>query len=172
MALKDLIARAPGPEPLRPEPAPVAVTRPAPASPVHTSYLGPSFSISGELRCGESLRIDGKVKGEVYCEQQISIGEKGCVHATIDADTVVIGGEVEGDIKARRKITLESSARVTGDLSTPGIVIQEGARLEGRIMISGAPQSEPAAAAKPRAAEKPAAGAKDAAPVPAAAPPA
>jgi cytoskeletal protein CcmA (bactofilin family) len=159
MALKDFMARTQGPEPVHPESQPVVTTRPAAASPAHTSYLGPSFTISGELRCGESLRIDGKVKGEVHCENQITIGEKGSVHASIDGDIVVIAGEVQGDIKASRKITLESTARVTGDLSTPGIVIQEGARLEGRIMIGGEakPEAAPAAESRPRVQEKPAA---------------
>ena len=158
MALKDFMNRTAGPEPARSDaPAyvapPVSPPRPAAPSPVHTSYLGPTFNFSGELRSGESLRIDGQVKGEVHCDDQITVGDKGCVHARIAGDIVVIAGEVRGDIEARRKITLESTARVTGDLSTPGIVIQEGARLEGRIMISGAPTpAEPKveAEAKPR----------------------
>ena len=55
--------------------------------------------------------------------------------AMIEAESVVISGEVKGDITARRKITLGKAARVTGDLRTPGIVIEEGAKLEGRIVI-------------------------------------
>jgi len=163
MALKDFMARTQGPEPGRPEPQAVVTSRPAAPSPVHTAYLGPTTTLTGELRCGESLRIDGTVKGEVHCEQVLTIGEKGSVHAAIDGDTVVIAGEVKGDITARRKITLESTARVTGDLTTPGIVIQEGARLEGRIMIGGAPPSDAAAMAapKPRVQEKAAPGSAD-----------
>jgi cytoskeletal protein CcmA (bactofilin family) len=164
MALKDFMTRTPTPEPARsePSPPPVYASRAAAPSAVqassHTSYLGPSFAFAGELRSGESLRIDGNVKGEVHCDSQITVGDKGSVHATIDGDVVVIAGEVQGDIKARRKITLESTARVTGDLSTPGIVIQEGARLEGRIMISGAPAgAEARAEAEPKAREKAAA---------------
>ena len=129
MALKDYMARS-GPEPARPEPSPVTAPRPATPSPAYTTCLGPTITLTGELRCGESLRIDWSVKG---------------------------------DIKARRKITLESTARVTGDLTTPGIVIQEGARLEGRIMIGGGPPPEAAQtpAPKPRAQEKVAAGSAD-----------
>jgi cytoskeletal protein CcmA (bactofilin family) len=142
MALKDFMNR---PEPARVEPAPPpAASKPSPSaqSPLHTTYLGASITVTGELRCGESLRIDGKVKGEIHGDQLITIGDKGVVHAAIESDTVVIAGEVQGDIKARRKITLESTARVIGDLSTPGIVIQEGARLEGRIVIGGGPPPE------------------------------
>jgi len=163
MALKDFMARTQGPEPARPEPQPVVASRPATSSPVHTTYLGASMTLTGELRCGESLRIDGTVKGEVQCDQLLTVGEKGSIHASIEGDTVVIAGEVKGDITAKRKITLESTARVTGDLTTPGIVIQEGARLEGRIMIGGGPPPDVAqtAAPKPRAQEKAAAGSAD-----------
>jgi cytoskeletal protein CcmA (bactofilin family) len=169
MALKDLMGRTtttPAAEPARPEPPPFAPTpsrAPAPA-PAATTVLGPSSSLQGELRCSESLRIDGRVKGEVHCEQTLTVGEQGSVIAAIEGDTVVIAGEVQGDITARRKITLERTARVTGDLCTPGIVIQEGATLEGRIMIGGdapeatqRPAERPAAAAPaaPRASEAP-----------------
>jgi len=164
MALKDFMARTPGSEPAHPEPQTIAAPRPAAQSSVHTTYLGPTITLSGEIRCAETLRIDGSVKGEVHCDQLLTIGEKGCVFASIEGDSVVIAGEVKGDITAKRKITLESTARVTGDLITPGIVIQEGARLEGRIMIGGGPTPDAAqsAAPKPRAQEKAAAGSADA----------
>jgi cytoskeletal protein CcmA (bactofilin family) len=143
MALKDLMGRTPLPEPARPEPPPiVAAPKPAPASPPPQTLLGATTAISGQLRSGESLRIDGKLKGEIFCEQTLTIGESGSVQAAIEGDIVVIAGEVQGDITARRKITLERTARVTGDLCTPGIVIQEGAKLEGRIVIGGGPQVE------------------------------
>jgi cytoskeletal protein CcmA (bactofilin family) len=166
MALKDFMARS-GPENVVPEPHPSVVPGAAPRvaapSPQHTTYLGASMKITGELHCGESLRIDGSVKGSIQCDQLLTIGEKGSIHAAIEGETVVIAGEVRGDIKGTRKITLESTARVTGDLTTPGIVIQEGARLEGRIMIGGAPSPEAAQppAAKPRPPEKPLAGPAD-----------
>ena len=164
MALKDFMARTPGEgATTRPEPPPIAASRPAAPSPAHTTYLGPTITLTGELRCGESLRIDGSVKGEVHCEQLLTVGEKGSIFAAVEGDTVVIAGEVKGNITARRKITLESTARVTGDLTTPGIVIQEGARLEGRIMIGGAPaEAAQTATPKPRAQEKAAAGTVDA----------
>ncbi len=92
-------------------------------------------TISGKLRCRETLRIDGRVKGDVRCDKTVIIGEGGRVEATIQAESVVISGEVKGNVVARCKITLERTARVTGDLETPGIVIEEGAKLEGRIVI-------------------------------------
>ena len=153
MALKDLMGRTPAPapaparfEPQPPPPQPVAAApRPAPPAPVQVAHLGASCVLVGELRSTDSLRIDGKVKGQVFCDQTLTIGESGAVHAAIEGDTVVIAGEVQGNITARHKITLERSARVRGDLCTPGIAIQEGATLEGRITIGGNEPERPKA---------------------------
>jgi cytoskeletal protein CcmA (bactofilin family) len=120
-----------------------------------TTFLDSSTVFEGKLTCADSLRIDGQVKGEIYCAQKVAIGETGSVHATIEADTVVVAGEVNGDVTATRKVTLEKTGRVNGNLCTPGIVIQEGAKLEGRITIGEEAVPEAKAAAKAEA--KPAA---------------
>jgi len=138
MALKDLMARTQPPEPPRQAAPAVAPPPPVPAQKTApTTYLGPATSFKGELSCSESLRIDGRIEGRVTCDHTIAIGESGSVRAAIEGDSVVVAGEVIGNITSARKITLEGTARVTGDLCTPGIVIQEGAMLEGRIMIGG-----------------------------------
>ncbi len=151
---------------------------PAPSErPVRT--IAPSTSIDstsdlrGTLRCKETIRIDGRVKGEVECDKTVLIGEGGKVHANIVADTVQISGEVRGDITARSKITLVRTASVIGNLSTPGIVIEEGAKLEGRIVIGSdaKPAQEPKPAEQPRTKAKPAIHAQKV-PKPAAPPPA
>ena len=103
--------------------------------------IAPSTSIDvtsqlkGTLHCKETLRIDGRVKGEIFCDKMVIVGECAKVNASIVADTIQVSGEVKGDITATCKITLGRTARVTGDLSTPGIVIEEGAKLKGRIVI-------------------------------------
>ena len=160
MALKDLMGRTEGSQPGRAEPAttPAAPAPRVPAQTGSTTFLDSSTRFEGTLHCADSLRIDGHVEGAVYCQQKVAIGETGTVKATIEADTVVVAGKVNGDITARRKVTLEKTGRVTGDLITPGIVIQEGAKLEGRITIGEDAQAEAAKQAAPRVeASKPAA---------------
>jgi cytoskeletal protein CcmA (bactofilin family) len=101
-----------------------------------------SSELEGRLRCKETLRIDGKIVGEIECDKAVIVGEGGRVHACIDADEVHISGIVEGDITARRKVTLDRTAVVVGDLTTPGIVIEEGAKLKGRILIGSDVEAE------------------------------
>lgn len=138
MAMKGFMARgergietAKDPEPARP----VAASAPAIRTVAPSTSVDASSEVEGRLRCKETLRIDGRVKGEIECEKTVLVGEGAKVRASITADEVRISGVVEGNIAARRKITLEQSAIVTGDLTTPGIVIEEGAKLKGRIVI-------------------------------------
>lgn len=177
MAFKDLMGKTEAPEAARPATTPAAPppSRAPASSGASTTFLDASTVFSGKLHCSESLRVDGQVKGEIRCDRKVAVGETGVVHAAIEADTVVIAGEVQGDITAGRKITLEKTARVMGDLCTPGIVIQEGAKLEGRITIGE--EAQPAAAAgKPASPpaerqEKPPAAASGKPAAPAAGPP-
>ena len=151
MALKDFMGKTGTTQPAQPGEAATPVPpprQPAPPGGAMTTFLDASTDFSGKLKCTDSLRIDGRVEGEVHCDHKVVIGEPGVVNASIEADSVVIAGQVMGDINARSKITLEKTASVTGDLCTPGIVIQEGAKLEGRIMIgsdAGRPAERPAA---------------------------
>ena len=166
MALKDFMGKTGVEQPAQPLEAgrPAPPRQPAGRSGALATFLDASTSFSGKLRCTESLRIDGRVEGEVHCDHTVVIGEGGVLLASIEADSVVIAGEVKGDINARSKITLDKTACVTGDLCTPGIVIQEGAKLEGRIMIGSdagraaetfaARPAPPAEKAAPREAEK------------------
>lgn len=158
MTLKGFIARERGIEVMEETPRLVPPSAPAPRTVSPTTSVDASSELQGKLRCKQTLRIDGCVRGEVECEKTVVVGECARVYASLTADEVQIAGLVEGDIVARRKITLERTAVVTGDLTTPGIVIEEGAKVKGRIVIGS--DAEPAADAeskKIQALKKPAA---------------
>jgi len=145
MALRDTVVSKPerppeqpvsaGQQPPQPSAPAAAVPRDPPRSSAGTTFLDASSVFEGVIRSSEPLRLDGRVKGEIHCEHSVAIGESAHIEATIRADSVVIAGEVRGEIHAARKITLAATARMVGELTTPGIVIEEGAELVGRIQI-------------------------------------
>src|SRR5512134_2522809 len=149
MALKDFMARGErGVEAVEAMQRPVLpAAQPAPRTVSPSTSVDAASELEGKLRCKQTLRIEGYVKGEVECERTVLIGEGARVFASIDADGVQIAGTVEGDIVARRKITLERTAIVKGDLTTPGIVIEEGAKLSGRSVIGSEAEAVPDAKA-------------------------
>ncbi len=130
----------------------------APTSP--TAVIDEGSECSGNFVFKGDVRIDGSVEGEIECQKTVTIGPTGKVEAQIQAECVYIAGEVSGDIVARREIKLHKSACVRGDMRTAGIVIEQGARVDGRISIGkdgGAPSA-------PRPTANPARSKKDEAP--------
>jgi cytoskeletal protein CcmA (bactofilin family) len=129
---------------------------PPPRTVVPSTSVDASSELEGRLSCKQTLRIDGWVKGEVECERTVLVGDGARVFASITAEEVQISGVVEGDITARRKITLQRTAAVQGDLTTPGIVIEEGAKLKGRIVIGTDTDTDTDAATESKQAPEPA----------------
>lgn len=107
-----------------------------------TSYIDSSCELSGSLRFRESVRIDGSIEGQIQGEKTVVIGASGSVRADIKCESIVIFGQVEGDIHARRKITFHKGARVNGQMKASGIVVEEGSKFSGCIVIG---EEEPAA---------------------------
>ncbi len=128
----------------------------ADALPEASNYVAEGAELSGELRFRASVRLDGRVEGEVRADGTVIVGPSAEIHASVFAESVIVFGSVEGDIRARRKIALYKSSRVRGELSSAGITIEEGASFKGSIAIGDdeAPALLPAAA-PPGAAQAP-----------------
>lgn len=90
----------------------------------------------GVLVLHRAARIDGHVRGDVRSPDRVWIGEEGCVEARIEAEEVVVAGEVIGEVSARRRIELLPSARVQASLASPRVSVAEGCRLEGRCLTA------------------------------------
>ena len=135
MAMRGLRAKAERANDAAETRAPLPADAPALRTVSPATSIDASTVFEGSLRCQQMLRIDGRLEGHVECEKSVLVGEGARVQASITADEIQVAGCVEGDMTARRKITLMRTAVVTGDLATPGIVVEEGARLQGRIVI-------------------------------------
>jgi cytoskeletal protein CcmA (bactofilin family) len=112
------------------------------------AVLGPSLDLTGELSGAEDLLIEGKVQGKIRLAQNaVTVGAKGRVSADVSARMIEIEGEVDGHLSADELIVLRKSARVRGDLASPRVVIEDGAKFKGTIDME--PKRAAAAAAAP-----------------------
>ncbi len=100
-----------------------------------SAYLTPDCKLRGKLCFFRDARVDGQVEGDVESAKSLTIGVHGEVNGDIESDSVVIAGRVEGNVVAKRQIRLAGTAYIVGDLETSGIVIEEGAQVEGKIVI-------------------------------------
>jgi cytoskeletal protein CcmA (bactofilin family) len=98
------------------------------------SLIGRTISIKGEVMSQEPLTIAGHVDGSVEAAGYVlTIAEGGRATATLLADTIVVGGAVEGSLCANDKIVVSETAVIEGDLTAPGIRVADGAQVQGRI---------------------------------------
>jgi len=164
-------------EAVRPSPQPAAA--PAPTSTVQAYTprtevshnmerdivnIGKSVVIKGELNGSEDLTIEGHVEGTIQLKDNVlTIGPNGKIKASIFAKSVIVLGEVSGNVTATEKVDIRDKGSVDGDIISPRVAIAEGAHFRGSVDM----QRKGAAAAQPQAAAKPAASTPSSQPQPA-----
>jgi len=100
------------------------------------SIIGDGTRFRGDLDLKGLLRIDGDFEGNIRTEGRVLIGRGGRARCLINADTVVVGGIVKGDIKASSKIVLLSTCIMIGNIRAPQIIVEEDVILHGFCTIS------------------------------------
>ncbi len=156
------IGQKPDPEPVRPAP-PTTPSSPQVAAPsfaretrertklTHVANIGKSLHIKGELSGDEDLTIEGQVEGKItLIGHDVTIGQNGRVTADIQAKSVVVGGQVRGNITADEKVEVAATGTMLGDVRAPRVVLADGAQFKGSIDMdtksgSGARALAPAA---------------------------
>ena len=98
--------------------------------------VGKAVKVVGQIFSREDLYIDGEVEGTVEAlEHKLTIGPNGTVRATIKAREVVALGNIQGNVEATEKIEIRKDAKLTGDIRTARIIIEDGAYFKGSIDI-------------------------------------
>lgn len=101
-----------------------------------STTLGPATKFEGVINTEESLRVDGSVEGTINCNGTLIIGEGAEIEAEIVAETAIIGGRVDGNITAHKKIEIRNEGEIFGDLTAPVLHIERGVILEGNCTIN------------------------------------
>lgn len=116
------------------KPAPAVSSNPSSLS----AFIDQGSEFEGKLTFRDTVRIDGKFRGEISSENTLVIGESGEIDANVRSRSVVVSGVVNGNIFADQKVTLHKSARVDGDVEAPTVVMEEGAVVNGRFSMAPA----------------------------------
>jgi len=107
-----------------------------------TTVISSGMKVEGKVSSSGSIRLDGTVQGDIDCQGNVTIGEQGKVYGKVDGLSITIGGKVEGEIKAKEKLILESKANLKGDIFTKILVVESGARFDGKSNMGGSRSSE------------------------------
>lgn len=95
------------------------------------AFLGENTEFDGELKFHGTIRIDGHFKGDISAVGTLVIGKSGIVEANIHVSSIVLNGELHGNILADERVEIHAPGKVFGDIKAPVVVIQEGVQFEG-----------------------------------------
>src|SRR6516162_2677360 len=115
---------------------PVAAVSEKPEGEINT-LLGRGSEFEGKLTFEGTVRIDGKLSGEIFSEDVLVVGEGAMVNAEIDVGVIIVEGTVTGNIRAKRAVELHAPARVKGNIETPSLYVDKGVMFEGFSKMEG-----------------------------------
>ncbi len=121
---------------LKREEAPVAVV----GSDLN-ALLGRGSEFEGKLTFEGTVRIDGKFTGTIVTNDVLVVGEGAKVSAEINCGTVIVHGEINGNVKAKTAVELHHPGKVKGNVETPSLMIEKGVIFEGQCKMEGVEKS-------------------------------
>jgi cytoskeletal protein CcmA (bactofilin family) len=123
--------------------------------------IGKSVVIKGELNGSEDLTIEGHVEGKIELKDHVlTIGPNGKIKASVFAKSVIVLGEVNGNVTASEKVDIRDNGSVDGDIISPRVAIAEGAHFRGSVDMQrkggqAQPQAKPQGQSQPQAQSAP-----------------
>ncbi len=100
------------------------------------AFLGEGTDFKGILTFEGTVRVDGRLEGEIYTKDTLIVGESAVVGAEINVHTIVISGIVRGNINATGKIEVHRPGKLYGNVKTPSLYIEEGVIFEGNCVMT------------------------------------
>jgi cytoskeletal protein CcmA (bactofilin family) len=123
-----------------------------------TAFIDEGSEIEGKYTFSGTVLLNGTFRGEIVSTDTLIIGDKGVVHATVQAGVVFISGQLVGNLVATERVELRGAARVVGDVEAPVVVVEEGVLFEGHCRMT---QGHPMPESMPAGPELPAAPPRD-----------
>lgn len=120
---------------------------PAPSSNAFNTLVKGTV-VEGTVKAESDIRVDGMIKGKLFCDAKVIIGPTGAVEGEIKCQNAVIEGRFEGVLAVAELLNIRETATVSGDISTGKLIVQSGAVFNVTCAMTGARSSGPAIANK------------------------
>lgn len=108
-----------------------------------TSVIDHGCLAEGRLVFVGVLALNGQFRGELLSSDTLLVGETGEAEAAVQAGVAIISGQIRGNITARERVELRSTARIYGNIVTPVLVLEEGVVIDGQCKTAQENTSEP-----------------------------
>ena len=100
-----------------------------------TTILGKGSEFEGKLQFEGTLRIEGVFSGEIHSESVLVVGEGAKVSAKVDVGNIIINGEINGDVRAKRGVEIRHPGKLIGNVQTPSLIIEKGVMFDGNCKM-------------------------------------
>lgn len=101
-----------------------------------TAFLGKGTEFKGVLSFEGTIRVDGKVEGEVVTKDTLIAGDGAFLQGEITVGTIISSGKIVGNINASQKVHLLAPASVQGTIKTPKLIVEEGVIFDGKCEMA------------------------------------
>jgi len=95
------------------------------------SFIGGNSVFNGDVDSKGTLRVDGVVEGNISADWVI-VGEKARIAGNITARGIVVGGKIDGNLKAKEIVEIKNKGQIKGDIISKKLVVAEGGIFEGK----------------------------------------
>ncbi|MBS1127120.1 MAG: bactofilin [Nitrospirae bacterium] len=95
------------------------------------SFIGSNSVFKGDIDSKGTLRVDGVVLGNISADWLI-VGEKAHITGDISARGIVIGGKIDGNVKAKEIVEIKNKGHINGEITSKKLIVAEGGIFEGR----------------------------------------
>ncbi len=92
--------------------------------------------VEGKIKATNDIRIDGTIKGELFCDSKVIIGPSGVVEGTIKCKNAVVEGRFNGNLIVKELLNIRETAKVKGEVSYGKLVVQSGAVISGSYKVA------------------------------------
>ncbi len=99
------------------------------------SFIGTNSAFKGNVDSKGTLRVDGVVEGNISADWVI-VGEKANVTGDITARGIVVGGKINGNLKAKEIVEIKNKGHIKGEIMSKKLVIAEGGIFEGKSIMN------------------------------------
>lgn len=100
-----------------------------------SNVISKETSIKGDIKAQGNIRVEGRVEGTLDSKNKIVIGESALVIGQLNAEEAEISGKVEGEVRCAGVLFLKKSAIITGNIYTQKLVVESGAKFNGKCQM-------------------------------------
>lgn len=97
------------------------------------TVLSLGFELTGDVISKNDIRADGVLRGNIRTDKKVVVGEKAYIEGDVWADEISISGEISGDLFINGDTTIHATAKVSGNILTHKVFIQQGAAINAAI---------------------------------------